>query len=549
MACSTSRVCAKVVGAQRRRSATQSDRGRRRKRNCLAYTAVTLAVALSGSPMPPPSADGARAMLTPAADTPSLEWVDCGDRFQCSSARVPLDYRDPRGQQLELAVIKLPAAEPDRRIGTLFINFGGPGQSGVNRLRARARWPWLFSEELRARFDLVSWDSRGVGRSAAARCFSTAAEQEDWLESSPQIPLDSSSERPFMDRWRDFAARCAERAAAILDHASSANTARDLELLRRALSEVKLSYYGLSYGTQVGAIYANLFPDRLRALVLDGSLDFDGNVNGHSADGSTMPLDSRQGLASAARQTLDAFFRDCLAAGPQCAFSRDDPQTKWSVLMRMPPVAIGRQQWTIAAIVNAALPQPTRYPALALALQQLIDTGRAEPQLLANLTGTESDHDPDPRDSQYLENYTEAFYAIQCSDSAVPRDPLRYSRVGAHAEQQDPGFGRLAAFDMAPCAYWLRRDVDRYTGPWNTRRSAKALIINTRYDPATPLEGAYAGAAQLGDARVIVVEGEGHTSMYVASRCAERIKREYLFTGEVPPPNIQCERDKSPFDP
>ena len=111
--------------------------------------------------------------LAEAAETPTLGWADCGDGFLCATAEVPLDYNRPRDEQIELAVIKLPATDPQNRIGTLFINFGGPGQSGVDRLRGRARWPWLFSEELRSRFDLVSWDQRGVARSAAARCFPT----------------------------------------------------------------------------------------------------------------------------------------------------------------------------------------------------------------------------------------------------------------------------------------------------------------------------------------------------------------------------------------
>jgi hypothetical protein len=122
------------------------------------------------SPAIADTADAYIDQLAEAADTPSLSWVSCDDGFLCATAKVPLDYRRPHDEHIDLAVIKFPAADPGSRIGTLFVNFGGPGQSGVNRLRDRARWPWLFSEELRSRFDLVSWDHRGVSRSAAVRC-------------------------------------------------------------------------------------------------------------------------------------------------------------------------------------------------------------------------------------------------------------------------------------------------------------------------------------------------------------------------------------------
>jgi pimeloyl-ACP methyl ester carboxylesterase len=119
------------------------------------------------------AADGYLDLLAEAADTPRLVWAECGGGFQCATAQVPLDYNRPHDDQMGLSVLKLPASDPSARIGTLFINFGGPGQSGVGRLRDRAKWPWLFSEELRARFDLISWDQRGVARSAAVRCFPT----------------------------------------------------------------------------------------------------------------------------------------------------------------------------------------------------------------------------------------------------------------------------------------------------------------------------------------------------------------------------------------
>lgn len=469
-----------------------------------------------------------------------MQWSDCEDGFSCTRAQVPLDYHRPQGEQIELAVIKLPATDPGRRIGTLFVNFGGPGPSGVDRLRERARWPWLFSEELRARFDLVSWDPRSVSRSAPTSCFASADEQEAYFATFPGTPAGPGDEPEFFARSADIAARCGESAGPILAHASTANTARDLELLRRAVGDAALTYHGISYGTQVGAVYANMFPGRVRAMALDGSLDFEGNVSGHGAD---LPLDTRQGVADAIAETFDAFLRDCSAAGPDCAFSAGDPKLKWIALAeraRPAPIVVDGTPWTYGQIVAAAgsLARPDTYADLAMLLQQLFDAGTS---LLPAVT-----HDAIFA-KEHPGNRIEAFYSIQCTDSAVPTDPAVYSRVGAVEDLRVPYFGRTAVFNATPCAFWPALDADRYTGPWNRETAAPILVLNSRYDPATPLRGAVAGAAQLANAHVVVVEGAGHSSMYVPSTCAEHVKRDYLFTGQLPPADLRCGIDRSPF--
>ncbi|WP_280233291.1 alpha/beta hydrolase [Nocardia cyriacigeorgica] len=511
----------------------------------MAVTALVAGAGVLGSPVSASAGTGADPYidrLAEAAGTPALHWSDCADGFECSAARVPLDYRQPRGEQIELAVIKLPATDPGRRIGTLFVNFGGPGPSGVERLRERGRWPWLFSEELRARFDVVSWDPRGVGNSAPVNCFASDDEQLAFLGAMPEMPAVAEQEAAFFGWSKEFADRCAQQAGPILDHVSTADTARDLELLRRAVGDEKLSYHGISYGTQVGAVYANMFPSRVRAMAFDGSMDFVGNANGHGTQGTTVPLDARQNVAAGIAATFDAFLRQCSEAGPRCAFSAGDPRVKWTVLAeraRLAPIRFDGQAWTYSAIIGAAasLSQSSNYPALALLLQQLFDAGTTIPGVL-----------PVARDRSYSGNRTEAYHAIQCSDSAVPTDPGMYSRAAVSEDQRVPYFGRIAVFSSMTCAFWPNHDVDRYTGPWNRRTAAPILVLNTRFDPATPMAGAYAGAAQLADAQVVVIEGAGHSSMYVPSSCAEQVKRDYLFTGQLPPKNTGCAIDRSPFD-
>lgn len=510
------------------------------RRSWTRVLAVLLGLGALTVPAPAGAADPYVDQLAEAASTPAMQWSDCEDGFSCTWAQVPLDYHRPQGEQIELAVIKLPATDPGRRIGTLFVNFGGPGPSGVDRLRERARWPWLFSEELRARFDLVSWDPRSVSRSAPTSCFASADEQEAYFATFPGTPAGHGDEPEFFARSADIAARCGESAGPILAHASTANTARDLELLRRAVGDAALTYHGISYGTQVGAVYANMFPGRVRAMALDGSLDFEGNVSGHGAD---LPLDTRQGVADAIAETFDAFLRDCSAAGPDCAFSAGDPKLKWIALAeraRPAPIVVDGTPWTYGQIVAAAgsLARPDTYADLAMLLQQLFDAGTS---LLPAVT-----HDAIFA-KEHPGNRIEAFYSIQCTDSAVPTDPAVYSRVGAVEDLRVPYFGRTAVFNATPCAFWPALDADRYTGPWNRETAAPILVLNSRYDPATPLRGAVAGAAQLANAHVVVVEGAGHSSMYVPSTCAEHVKRDYLFTGQLPPADLRCGIDRSPF--
>jgi pimeloyl-ACP methyl ester carboxylesterase len=498
------------------------------------------------------TADSYIDQIADAAGTPGLSWTGCEDGFLCATAEVPLDYNRPGEEQIDLAVIKLPAADPSSRIGTLFVNFGGPGQSGVDRLRLRARWPWLFSEELRSRFDLVSWDQRAVSRSAPARCFSTAAEQWQFLTPSPGLPTDARGEQELFAWSDEFADRCEQHAGPILEHSSSANSARDLDLLRRAVGDSALTYHGISYGTQLGATYANLFPGRVRAMVLDGSIDFEGNVNGHGSEGITVPLNARQDIAAGTAAAFAEFLRACSAAGPRCAFSQGDPEAKWAALRvrsRLVPATVFGHVWTYPELVVATLARPDTYPQLAELLQQLFDTGTAAPELLEAITGS----GPPPADVDsvsdhlYLGNREEAYNAIQCADSTVPTDPAMYSQAALTADQLVPDFGRISVFDTMPCAFWQGHDADRYTGPWNRHTSAPILVLNTRNDPATPLEGALEGAAELSEARVVVTEGAGHSSMYVASTCTERVKRDYLFSGVLPPADTGCSRDQSPF--
>jgi pimeloyl-ACP methyl ester carboxylesterase len=241
-------------------------------RSGLRRSVLTLVAGLVATLLAVPTAAAIPATATPAAAArvPQVRWADCGDGFQCATAQVPLDYDRPQGAQISLALIRLPAGDPARKLGSIFLNPGGPGASGVDFVRGDGRS--LFTEQVRARFDLVGFDPRGIIRSTPLRCFATLEQAIAVLPPFP-FPVTRAEERIWVQANRRLAAACAQRGGPIIDHMATADAARDLDLLRRAVGDKRLSYVGYSWGSYLGTTYANLFPSKVRALTVDGVLD------------------------------------------------------------------------------------------------------------------------------------------------------------------------------------------------------------------------------------------------------------------------------------
>lgn len=206
---------------------------------------------------------------------PRPAWGPCAHApgFACAIATVPLDHEQPEGRTIELAVIKRETTEPDRRVGSLFFNPGGPGNAAAGTASLPAVYA-CFPRELRERLDIVSWDPRGVGRSTAVRCFTGAEEFEAWSAPVPDgSPVGARQRKAWISAFAELGRLCEQRVPALLGHVSTADTARDLDLLRHAVGDRQLNHLGVSYGTFLGATYANLFPRKVRAMVLDGNVD------------------------------------------------------------------------------------------------------------------------------------------------------------------------------------------------------------------------------------------------------------------------------------
>jgi pimeloyl-ACP methyl ester carboxylesterase len=519
------------------------------RRVMLVLVATALAATLLATPMATAAPSAAPAAA--AAAVPALDWADCGDGFQCATARVPLDYDRPRGTKISLALIRLPAGDPARRIGSIFINPGGPGGSGVDFVRAAG--PILYSDEVRARFDLVGFDPRGIIGSTPLRCFETF-DQALAVLPPMAFPVTRAEERIWVRSDRALARACAQRGGAILDHMSTANVARDLDLLRRAVGDDKLSYVGYSYGTYLGATYANLFPNKVRALVVDGVLDPIAWATGRGDQARTLPFSTRLRSDQGALATLNEFFRLCDAGADNCAFSAGNPRRRFARLaerlleepLQLPDGQGGTFPFTYADLVGTALGamyDPASWPDLAVFLQQLWDL--AQPQaaaatlrtLRARLGGFQQEEYP---------NFVEGFPGVACSETDNPANVGAWARAARASDQRFRYFGRLWTWITSICQPWPGQDADRYDGPWTRRTSNPVLVVGTRFDPATRYQGAVILDNLLPRSRLLTLDGWGHTS-FLASACIDGHVSGYLLTARVPPRGTVCQPDVVPF--
>lgn len=457
--------------------------------------------------------------------TQRLTWTPCGEPFQCSRLRVPVDYAAPSGPTIELALVRLPATDPARRLGSLLVNPGGPGASGVEYARAAQS---AITAAVRERYDVVGFDPRGVGASAPVRCQS-AAETDAWLaaDGSPDTPAE---EQRLEALATALATRCAQRGGALLAHMGSADVARDMDVLRAALGDPKLAYLGKSYGTYLGATYAELFPTRVGRLVLDGALDPRLSAEQLAA-----------GQAAGFEQALRAFAADCVARGG-CPLGGGVPGVLATVdrvlaaADRAPlPSRSGRPVTQSLVVLGIALPlyDHTAWPELRQALTEAAGGDGTSLLLFADIyTGRQAD-------GSYRDNSNDAIYAVNCLDHPdtetlpqVRADAAALTRVSAR-------FGAYLAWSDRPCVRW---PVPPETTPHAIRAEGAApiLVVGTTRDPATPYAWAQGLAAQLATGVLLTYDGDGHTAYAQGSACVDRVVETYLVDGTPPAPGTRC---------
>jgi pimeloyl-ACP methyl ester carboxylesterase len=516
---------------------------------------------------------------------PKLAWKACFTAFQCAKAKVPLDYSKPRGRTITIALMRLRATDRAHRIGSLFVNPGGPGDpddsgdSGVEFIQTDARQ--VYSAKLRARFDIVGFDPRFSGASGPFATCATNREMGGWLDEyyvRPPFPFTPAQELKTHSDYQKYTALCAKHSP-FLAYASTANVARDLDLLRQAVHDKKLSYVGYSYGSILGQTYAALFPKKVRTLTIDGVLDAKKWSTGTPEQSKTVPFTTRIDSALGASAAFDQFTALCDKAGPvACPFTKDgQAREKFDALanrLKTDPYPVldgdglmldysllvdhtlgalsgGPQSWHDSSVTLQETYRGvfgTQPPSAAVAdggLKNLIQRAKSTPRWAAPGTtigavGSASMDTP-------VDNGLAAFSAVVCSDTVNPRSESAWAAAGAAQDLVAPYFGRYWTWAGEQCASWKLPSKGRYLGPYNKATSAPVLVIGTTYDPATPYSGAVAVASRIPKARLLTINGYGHTSLAGRSACAKRVFEKYTLTGRPPARDTVCEQDVAPF--
>ncbi len=518
-----------------------------------AASAALTAVALGVSQLAPLAQPAA---ASTAVVVPHLSWSACRDGFQCATARVPLDYDRPNGAKISLALIRLPAGNPRQRIGSLFVNPGGPGGSGVDVVRGVAQ---VLPLQLRGRFDIVGFDPRGVIRSTPLRCFQTFKEAVSVLPPFP-FPVTPGQENVQRAANETLATACTRHGGPILAHMSTADAARDMDVLRQAVGDRTLNYLGFSYGSFLGQTYANLFPDRVRAVVIDGVVDPVAWTTGQGDEGRTVPFSTRLRSDEGAQRTLGEFFRLCDAAGSHCAFSGHAEQ-RYAALadrLRQHPLVIqdpSGQSFRVTynllvAITLGALYGPVVWPDLAALLADLeanaspATTGAALARMRAGLG-------LDAARQQAYPNDVEGSPGVACSDSVNPNSFTAWQRAADTSERRSGYFGRLWTWNWSACLPWPGgAGQDRYLGPWTARTASPVLVVGNYFDPATRYQGAVTASRLLPNSRLLSYAGWGHAAFLVAGNfCVDSTVTRYFLSTRVPAAGAVCQPEGSPFGP
>ncbi|MGA5217912.1 alpha/beta hydrolase [Streptomyces cinereoruber] len=460
--------------------------------------------------------------------TQELKWRDCGvEGFQCATLRAPLDYAKPDGEEIELAVSRVRATGPGKRIGSLLVNPGGPGGSAVGYLQAYAGIG--YPAPVRARYDMVAVDPRGVARSEPVECLT--GPQMDAYTQVDQTPDDAAETDALSAAFKDFAAGCAKRSGKVLPHVSTVETARDMDVLRAVLGDERLSYVGASYGTFLGATYAELFPDRVGRLVLDGAMD-------PSLPALDLNRDQTAGFETAFR----AFAADCVGR-PDCPLGTGSVPEAGEALKKFfrevdaEPLPTGESRKLGESLattgVIAAMYDEGAWPQLREALTQA--KGGRGAGLLA-LADSYYEREPD---GEYA-NLMAANAAVNCLDlPAAYRGPADAAKAVPSFEKASPVFGRGLAWAALNCTYWPSPATGR-PHRITAEGAAPILVVGTTRDPATPYKWAESLAAQLSSGTLLTYEGDGHTAYGRGSDCVDTAINTYLLEGTPPQDGKRC---------
>jgi pimeloyl-ACP methyl ester carboxylesterase len=481
----------------------------------------------TGTARPSVGSSSAAAAAPPSSLTSQkLDWGGCkatadssapGSDWQCATLKVPLDWSKPDGETIGLALIRS-KARGENRVGSLLFNFGGPGESGVSVMPGFAATASL----LRERYDLVSWDPRGVGASEGVRCRSDKEIQaSESVDITPDTPTE---EKAYFQDAADFGKGCEEDAGPLLAHVSTTDTARDMDLMRQVLGDSKMHYFGISYGTELGGVYAHLFPKNVGRVILDAVVDPSVGTVGHA-----------ENQARGFQRALDAYLKS--TGQDPAEGSRKIVDLLERIDANPLPASSGRKLTQSLAFTGIILPLygEDSWPTLTSALDAAERGDGSELLALADLY---NGRDPSGR----YATATHSQRVISCLDDKQRLTPEETEKLLPRFEKVSPVFGKAMGWDTAGwCHDWPvagQYDTPEVSAPG----AAPILVVGNTGDPATPYEGTRKMADELGKGVGVVLtwKGEGHVAYGKGSDCVDSTVNAYLLTGTVPKDGTVC---------
>jgi len=461
-----------------------------------------------------------------------LDWSSCYDYFDCTELRVPIDYEDLSVGTFRISVLRAAAKDQDNRLGSIVVNPGGPGGSGVDYAYAA---DYIFSPDITDVYDVVGFDPRGVAMSEPISCF-TPEEIDENMASDSKPDTEAEIAATLKDS-EAFAKKCAENTD-YLEHFTTSETARDMDILRAALGETKLNYVGKSYGTYLGTLYADIFPNNVGRFVLDGAVD------------PNIPTkDQYLAQAIGFDGALKAFVKDC-ATQSDCPFTGTPAQSQATIIA------------TLQGAVAAPLPQ--EYPADGddrIITESIILVGMASslyddvdgwPKLrqaftesaenygdtFLQLADEYSGRNPD---GTFMSNDFDSGAVIDCLDWQERRTIDQYKADAKEFAAKAPVFGPYIAFAGVHCRFLPQPSTQRAPNTLTEIKTAPIIVIGTIRDPATPYSWSVGLAKIFTGSRLISLDGDGHTGHGRGSACVDDAVDAYLLTGTLPTSDLSCD--------
>lgn len=510
----------------------------------MAGLAAVALLAVSGCTVQ--EAEGPEEGPTPSEAVPEefteqgLEWGACEEGAsgtECATFEVPLNYDEPEGERIEIAVKRFPSESGDPA-GSLVVNPGGPGGSGFDFADAA---PFITSDEVRSNFDVVGFDPRGVGRSTPLTCMDTdgideylGAEYDTEDDTGDTAALTEEGVSEAAESSRDFVAACEEQAPDLMMHVGTEDVARDMDVLRALLGDDQLTYMGASYGTHIGAQYAEQFPDRVRALLLDGAVD-----------PSQTPLEAGVAQATGFETALRAFVDDCLGR-EECPLGGPGDEIEDGVQALTDFLEGAAEQ----PLDNAGDDREVNRARAELGMMSALYSEEFWERVREGITVGMEEGDGTVlmqlADDLYsrgepaaYENSTAMLSAVNCSDSPGPRDVDVYEEAADAAGEESPLFGPGLAWGTLTCAFWPEEAVSE-GGELTAEGADPIMVLGTTRDSATPYAWSEALAEQLDPGFLLTRDGDGHTGYLMGDPCIDGIVDDYLVDLTVPEDGMAC---------